>query len=365
MERFGTFLKAHLSASALARESPEELYIKYGPDKFNLQDRGYLARVHPLELWLLNYREQHPQTTLTEIYNQSANERQQVYGWLFKTRYKHAQDKRIETLLELDAFQEIHRAWKRLGYPFDSLVPSYATAIGVSGDTPAALAKLVGIVLNDGVLYPTVSIQELHFGGGTPAETILTRRLPPGERLLHPVISRLVRREMLGVVENGTGRRVHGGLKLPDGTLIPIGGKTGTGDNEIRIYGAKGSLLGSRAVNRTAAFAFFIGDRFFGTIVAFVPGREAANYKFTSALAVQVLKDLTPSFLPLIESAEPNDFKVIHGKVRPVVVSDATPRLTSRHIECYPYDERPPSSRSYNFFSSAALGVFRTISSAS
>jgi membrane peptidoglycan carboxypeptidase len=136
--RFRAFFEAHLPASALAGKSLEDLYNKYGPDKFNLQDRGYLARVHPLELWLLNYRERHPQATLGEIYDKSANKRQQVYGWLFKTRYKHAQDKRIETLLEMDAFQEIHRAWKRLGYPFDSLVPSYATAIGVSGDTPAA-----------------------------------------------------------------------------------------------------------------------------------------------------------------------------------------------------------------------------------
>lgn len=301
IDKFRTFLRGHLPQSGLARETSEELYTKYGPDKFNLQDRGYLAHVHPLELWLLNYREQHPRTSLAEIYAQSANERQQVYGWLFKTRYKHAQDKRIETLLEMDAFKEIHRAWKRLGYPFDSLVPSYATAIGVSGDTPAALAKLVGIILNDGVLYPSVSIQQLHFGAATPAETILTRRDTPGEQLLNPVIARLVRREMIGVVENGTGRRLHGGLKLPDGTMVPVGGKTGTGDNEFRIYGAQGGLLGSRVVNRTAAFAFFIGDRFFGTILAFVPGKEAANYKFTSALAVQVLKDLTPSFLPLLE----------------------------------------------------------------
>jgi hypothetical protein len=94
----------------------------------------------------------------------------------------------------------------------------------------------------------------------------------------------------IGGVENGTGRRLHGGLKLPDGTMVPVGGKTGTGDNEFRIHGAQGGLLGSRVVNRTAGFAFFIGNRFFGTILAFVPGKEAANYKFTSALAVQVLK---------------------------------------------------------------------------
>ena len=90
---------------------------------------------------------------------------------------------------------------------------------------------------------------------------------------------------------------------LSDGTAIVVGGKTGTGDNEFRVYGPKGGLLGSRVVNRTAAFAFFIGDRFFGTILAFVPGRDAADYKFTSALAVQVLKDLSPVFSPLIETA--------------------------------------------------------------
>ena len=47
--------------------------------------------------------------------------------WLFKTRHKSAQDRRIRELLELDAFAQIHRSWQRLGYPFASLTPSYAT----------------------------------------------------------------------------------------------------------------------------------------------------------------------------------------------------------------------------------------------
>ena len=317
VESFRAFLKAHLPAYALAHQNVADLYNKYGPDKFDLQDRGYLARVHPLELWLLSYREQHPQATLRQIFAASANERQQVYQWLFKLRYKKAQNTRIATILEVDAFKQIHSAWKKLGYPFDSLVPSYATAIGVSGDTPAALAKLDGIILNDGVLYPTVSIERLHFGEGTPFETILTRRLRPGRQVLNPVIARLVRQEMRGVVQNGTGRRLQGGLKAPDGAVIPVGGKTGTGDNEFRVYGTHGGLLGSRVVNRTAAFTFFIGDRFFGTILAFVPGKKADDYRFTSALAVQVLKDLTPDLLPLVERKEANP-------------STSTPALRSR-----------------------------------
>lgn len=298
-EKLTAFLTAHVPAAAMAREDPEELYKKYGPDRFNLHDRGYLAHIHPLELWLLNYRESHPAATLSEVYAASAEVRQEVYQWLFKSRNKHGQDKRIETLMEVDAFKEIHRAWKRLGYPFQSLVPSYATAIGVSGDTPAALAKLVGILVNDGRLLPTMETPKFHFAQGTPYETIMTRRTEPGEQLLDPAIARLVRREMIGVVENGTGRRVRGGLKLPDGTVMPIGGKTGTGDNQFHQYGKWGSLLSSRSVNRTATFAFFVGDRFFGTIVAFVPGKEAASYNFTSALALEVLKGLYPTFTQL------------------------------------------------------------------
>ncbi len=300
LEEFSAFLRAHLPASALAATDMSELYGKYGPDKFDLNDRGYLAHVHPLELWLLNYRELHPNATLSEIVAKSRAQRQEVYAWLFKTRFKHAQDERIGTLLERDAFKEIHRAWKSVGYPFDSLVPSYATCIGVSGDTPQALAELAGILLNDGVSYPSMAIRQLEFAENTPYGVVLTRQPGPGVRVLSPVIAKLVRQDMIGVVENGTGRLAHGGLKLADGTVLPIGGKTGTGDNRFQEFSARGSLLGSHVVNRTAAFVFFIGDRFYGTILAFVPGKAAANYEFTSALAVQVLKDLEPRLEPLI-----------------------------------------------------------------
>ncbi len=77
-----------------------------------------------------------------------------MYSWLFKTRSKNAQDSRIKTILEIEAFEDIHEGWKRVGYPFNTLVPSYATAIGSSADRPAALAELVGVILNDGIRYP-------------------------------------------------------------------------------------------------------------------------------------------------------------------------------------------------------------------
>jgi hypothetical protein len=105
---------------------------------------------------------------------------------------------------------------------------------------------------------------------------------------------------MIGVVENGTGRRVQGGFRMPDGSLLPVGGKTGTGDNRLQEFGPRGGLIGSRVQNRSAVFVFFTGDRFYGTALAFVPGKAAGSYNFTSALAEQVLKDLEPRLLPLV-----------------------------------------------------------------
>ncbi len=97
------------------KNNPSELYEKYGIDKFDLADRGYLAHVHPLELWMLNYREQHPNADFKELAGASAQLRQDVYWWLFRSHSKHQQDIRIRTLTEQDAFREIYKAWKRQG----------------------------------------------------------------------------------------------------------------------------------------------------------------------------------------------------------------------------------------------------------
>ena len=64
-------------------------------------------------------------------------------------------------------------------------------------------------------------------------------------------------------------------------------------------------IVGDRVVNRTATFVFLLGDRFYGTVTAFVQGERAAGYTFTSALAVQILKDLAPQLMPLVESEGP------------------------------------------------------------
>ncbi|WP_137894725.1 transglycosylase domain-containing protein [Ramlibacter sp. 2FC] len=304
-EAFSAFMREHLPAD-LPRGGEDELrqlYERYAPGRFSLSDRGYLARVHPLELWLLGHLRQHPLATQSQVIAASAEQRQEVYGWLLRSRFKQAQDSRIVQLIEADAFAEIHRSWQRLGFPFDSLVPSYATAIGSSGDRPAALAELVGIIVNDGVRQPAVQLETLHFAADTPYETLLRRRPGEGERVLAPEVTQTLRRAMMDVVEQGTARRLRGVLLGPDGRPLVVGGKTGTGDNRLQAYGPRGVLIGSRVVNRTATFVFFIGDRHFGILTAYVPGLAAEGYRFTSALPVTIVKALAPLLTPALAPA--------------------------------------------------------------
>jgi hypothetical protein len=54
-------------------------------------------------------------------------------------------------------------------------------------------------------------------------------------------------------------------------------------------------VIASRAVNRTATFVFYIGDRYFGVISSSVLGKEAEGYRFTSSLPVTILRLLAPA----------------------------------------------------------------------
>ena len=47
---------------------------------------------------------------------------------LCKSRHQRARETRIRTMREIEAFLDIHQRWQALGYPFDHLVPSLATA---------------------------------------------------------------------------------------------------------------------------------------------------------------------------------------------------------------------------------------------
>ncbi len=299
VERFGEFLKQSLPDASLDETLIERLYRNYGPNSYSLMDRGYLAKVHPLELWLVTYLQQYPEAKFDACATASAQERIDVYAWLFKTKTKSRQDIRIRTLLEIEAFTEIHAAWARLGYPFSYLTPSYATAIGSSADRPAALAELMGIILRGGIRAPAIRLDALHFAANTPYETLMRYRVAATERVLPVELSDVVRAALLNVVAQGTAVRLAGGLHPAEGVTIPVGGKTGTGDHRMEMFDAAGRLVRERVMNRTATFVFFIGDRFYGTVSAYVPGEDAAAFSFTSSLPVELLRQLGPLLQPL------------------------------------------------------------------
>lgn len=296
---FGRALRMLLPKNDISTKDAAKLYTELAPDRFDVVERSYIAGLHPLELWLVKYLRDKPDASLQEVLKAGKSVRIASYEWLYRTRNKTAQDLRIRTMLEIDAFHHIEKDWQRVGYPFD-LVPSYATALGSSADRPAALSTLLGIILNHGVSRPMRRIESLHFAANTPYETVVVPGQEAGKRVLPAEVADAVHRVMLGTVKSGTARRAFGSLRDREGKPMEIGGKTGTGDNRFKIY-RDGELVGERALSRSAAFIFTIGDRFFGVITAHVQGPEAIDYHFTSALAVQLFASLAPIIQPMID----------------------------------------------------------------
>jgi membrane peptidoglycan carboxypeptidase len=295
----GAFLRAQMPS--VSEREVDRLYDAYGPDRFSLADRAFIAGVHPLKLWLLGYLQEQPDATRAAMLEASATARHDSYAWLFRTRHKSAQDKRIRILLEDEAFGLIHASWRRLGYPFGSLVPSYATAIGSSADRPEALAELVGIILNDGVWQPSVRIERLQFATGTPYETVLGRAPAAPRRVLAPEIAARVRAAMVDIVEAGTAQRLHRAFASNAGAPLVIGAKTGTADHRKKYFGQGVRLVRQEVVSRTATVVFFIGDRFFGNLTVYAPGPAAADFGFTSSLPAQLLRAMAPALQPLLD----------------------------------------------------------------
>lgn len=283
----------------------QKLYDDYAPGKFDLNDMGYITGIHPLALWLADFRAKAPDAGWDAAVAASKDARLLSYKWLMKPDKLDAQNTRIRIEMEKEAFTHIHATWKALGYSFDKMVSSYASALGSSGDTPAALATLSGILQNGGVLTPAIRFTEIEFASGTPYALDFKPQAQAGKRVLPEEVARLARREMNGVVENGTARRANKAVVLSDGRVLDIGGKTGTGDNREQSFGSNGGVLASEAKSRTATFVFAIGDRFYGTVTAFVDGPDAGKHHFTSALATSVLKVAVnvPEMRPVFDKA--------------------------------------------------------------
>jgi membrane peptidoglycan carboxypeptidase len=291
----------------------------------------------------VGYLRSHPGAGFDELLSASARERVQVYDWLLTSDRTDAQEIRIRSLLEVEAFEALHKDWKRLGYPFETLTPSYATAIGSSGDRPAALAELMGIIVNDGARLPVASLKSLRFAVGTPYETHFRPRQPQAEVLFPREVAQTLRKALGLVIESGTAVRLHGAIKYADGVPVPMGGKTGTGDHRFERFGPGGQLLASRVVNRTATLVFYLGDRHFGTFTALVPGEQAGKFQFTSSLIAQILKNLLPALQPSLfaETLKPAPAPVLAPQLE---TAPAAPAETAVP-EAKPKVRRPPEVR--------------------
>ena len=287
--------------ASVKEEDVSKLFHAYQNPRLTLVDYAYLLSLHPLDLWCASEYRKNPDLSWENLFANSGAARLQGSAWLLNPRNRRAQDLRLRVRIEKDAFARMVPYWQRLGFPFKTMVPSYATAIGNSSDRPVALAELIGILVNHGVRRPNTELSNIHFARGTPYETVFERKAEAGQQVLAPEVARIVRKAMAGVVESGTARRLNGVFRLSDGKLIPVGGKTGSGDNRLKTFNRWGNVTSSRATNRTAAFVFYIGDRYFGVITAYVQGREAENYQFTSALPVTLLKLLAPTILAKLD----------------------------------------------------------------
>jgi cell division protein FtsI/penicillin-binding protein 2 len=162
----------------------------------------------------------------------------------------------------------------------------------------------MGVLQNDGVRLPAIRFDSLHFASATPYETILKKQPEQGERIFPSEVARVARGALAGVVEGGTASRLRGVYTDSNGKPLLVGGKTGTGDHRKQVWGERGRLLQSKFISRAATFVFFLGDRFFGVITAYVEGPNAERYHFTSSLPVQIIKYLKPTLSPLLNIAE-------------------------------------------------------------
>jgi membrane peptidoglycan carboxypeptidase len=294
-------LKAWLEKNSAQSGEAARLFRAFRNPRLTLADYAYLLSLHPLDLWCAGEFYKDANLSWEKLYERSGEPRRIGSSWLLDSHNRRAQDLRLRIRLEKEAFARMTPYWQRLGFPFKTMVPTYATAIGSSSDRPVALAELVGILVNDGVRRPSVSLTKVHFAGETPYETLLEKTPDKGERVLAPEVARTVRKAMAEVVEQGTARRLNGVFRLSDGKVVTVGGKTGSGDNRFETFNRAGAVTSSRATNRTATFVFYIGDRYFGVVTAYVQGREAENYHFTSALPVTLMKLLAPTLLAKLD----------------------------------------------------------------
>ena len=118
-----------------------------------------------------------------------------------------------------------------------------------------------------------------------------------GEQVLNPDVARAMKGLLGEVTHNGTARRPGGAYLDNEGQPVATGGdKTSTGDNRMVTVNAGRSTRHQSCVEPHGNLCFLSGrTRHFPIHDRFCAGRDAADFKFTSALPVQVLKSMAPT----------------------------------------------------------------------
>lgn len=280
----------------------DALHARSQVDVLGLQDRAYIAELHPIELWLVRELMRAPQQadrTLEALQaSMERDVRPEIYAWLTDSKRKRNQDNKIYTMLEQDAFRAIQREWARMGYPFEDLVPSLATALGASGDRPESLSKLMGIIMARGKKYPVSRLESIEFAVGTPYAFGVQARPDEGVPVLHEEVAEALQ-EVLGlVVQRGTAVRARPLTTQP--LFADLMGKTGTGDHTLKHMSASGHVIEGKAVSRAGVFMYGFGDRFFGVLTVYVEGEKAQDYTFTSSLTSQIFTHIAPTITKMV-----------------------------------------------------------------
>jgi cell division protein FtsI/penicillin-binding protein 2 len=301
-EAFAAWLASRLPTPP-AEDEQQRLWRAYSNPRLTLADYGYLLSRHPLDVWCAGELVRDPTLAWQDLLGRSSTPRQVISTWLFKTRNRRAQDQRLRIHIERDAFAQMVPHWQRLGFPFAQLVPSYALAIGSGADRPDALADLMGIIVNDGMRRPTRIMNRLHFARATPYETVFEPDASNQVRAMDTAVAQALRHALANVVSAGTAQRVHGMFVGPDHLPVAVGGKTGSGDNQLITVSRDKRTRSVHSTNRTATFVFYIGDRYYGVLMAYVPGHAADKYRFTSSLPVTILKMIAPSVNARLQEA--------------------------------------------------------------
>jgi hypothetical protein len=112
---------------------------------------GTFFKIHPIRVWCAGEMAKDPSLGWEQLWDQSVEARQISATW-FKTRNRSARDLRLRIRFEQDAFTRmtlsgsvldfLSTGWFRLSQP-----PLEALETGLE-----ALAQLMGILLNDGVM---------------------------------------------------------------------------------------------------------------------------------------------------------------------------------------------------------------------